>query len=416
MNRRRYECEIAVLLAAASLCLAGQEDGNPLSGKPVVELAAVLAGSTNEMDRLNAAKALEELVPQKQDVRRNRRAKPVEYPAVDESVVEVLVKGLHDQASSVRYVCRKALGRSGAAAIESLVAALSSENVDVRSYAADALGDMGVYADAEALPLEKAVPALTKLLSDKNYAVRVSAAMALSHIGARAAPALPQLIKLLDDREWAVADAAVRAVAQADPSGAKSVPALVKVLDNKKHDLREFACNELKALGVKAKAAIPALIELLDADRDSWYAGKAAAEALIAIVSYDKRKTKDDPAPDIRAAVIGAIAQSVSSQTAPFVRLDRLQALFIPGNIACPMGKEVLPALPHALKLLEKWMKKPPWGDPRGKLAAFLARAGVHAPEQVVPVITKLLDDPEIRKDEKGTKLMQGLLKKLEAK
>lgn len=421
MNRGQFKCGIAVLLAA-SLCLAGEEEANPLSGKPVAELAAVLAATANEMDRLNAVKALDELVPQKQDVRRNRGSKPVEYPAVDRAVIEVLVKGLHDPASSVRYVCRKALGRSGAAAIEDLVAALSSDDVDVRSYAADALGDMGVYADAEAQPLEKAVPALTKLLSDKHYAARVSAAMAMSHIGVRAAPALPQLIKLLDDKEWAVADAAVQAVAAADPEGRRSVPALVKVLGSRKHDLREFVCNELAAMGPKAKAAIPALIKLLDTDRESWQAGKAAANALASIISVDKAQTPAVPVTDQeRRVVVAAIAQSAAKQKYPFMQDDRLFVLFptIRHGVANPdlsgdLGREALPALPLALARLKAWMRQPPspW-IPRKGLVDLLALVGAHAKTEVVPVVKELLANSEI--DEKqGRKQLEDLLKALE--
>ena len=414
MSRTMTLCNLALICLAGS-ALAKPEERNPLADKSVPELASILSQSKDEALRLNASKALRAKMPQK-SVRLRRGQKTPAYPKADADLVKALLRGLHDTSSGVRYECRKGLGCGGETALSGLLAEMASKEADARSYAADALGDMGTYPDAAGLPLDKALPALQKALSDKDYRVRVSAAMALSKIGARSAPALPQLIRLLDDEKWAVADAAVRAVGQADPSGVKSVPALVRVLDNKKHDLREFACNELKAMGAKAKAAIPALIKLLDADRESWYAGKGAADALMAMVSYDKRKIKDDPAADVRAGVISAIAQSVNNQAAPFVKLDRLQALFIPGNVACPMGEEVLPALPHALELLEKWMKKPPWGDPRGKLAAFLARVGGHAPEQVVPVVTRLLDDPEIKKDEKGTKLLQDLLNKLEAK
>lgn len=414
MSRIVALCSLA-LAGLAGPVLAKPREENPLVNKSVPELAFILSQSKDEALRLNASKALRAKMPQKTD-RLRRGQKTPAYAKADAEVIKALLQGLHDTSSGVRYECRKGLGCGGETAISGLLAEMASKEADVRSYAADALGDMGTYRDAADLPLEKAVPALQKALSDRDYRVRVSAAMALSRIGPRSAPALRQLIRLLDDEEWAVADAAVRAVAQADPSGVESVPALVKVLANRKHDLREFVCNELKAMGVKAKTAIPALIKQLEADRYSWYAGKAAADALIAIVSYDKRKLGEDPAADIRAGVIGAIAQSVASQTTPFVKLDRLQALFIPGNIACPIGREALPALPYALELLGKWMKEPPWGDPRPKLTKFLSTVGVHARDQVVPAVKALLDDPETKKDEKGTKLLQSLLSTLEAK
>ena len=414
MNGRKALCGLALTFLAGS-ALGKPEEGNPLADKSVPELASILSQSKDEALRLNASKALRAMMPQKSERLKGGQKTPA-YAKVDADVVQALLQGLHDSSSGVRYECRKGLGCGGETAIGGLAAKIAGEETDVRSYAADALGDMGTYPDADALPLDKAVPALQNALGDKDYRVRVSAAMALSKIGPRSSPALPQLIGLLDDDEWAVADAAVRAVAAADPDGKQSVPALIRVLSSTKHDLREFACNELAAMGQNARPAIPALIRLLDADRYNWYAGKAAAVTLMSMVAHDPRKAKEDPASEIRAEIVGAIAQSVNNQTTPFVKLDRLQALFIPGNITCPMGKEVLPALPYALELLGKWMKKPPWGDPRGKLAAFLAIAGVHKPEQVVPVVTRLLEDPEIKKDEKGTKLLQDLLKKLEAK
>jgi len=413
-------CGLAVLSAAWSVGAAAQKAANPLEGKSLAELAAVLADSGDEVARHNAVRAIAAGVPEKKRRTTRPPKQAPQYASTDNGVVAVLVRGLGDGASSVRYACREALGRCGAAAVGPLVKALASENIDTRSYAADALGDIGVYDDADAQPLDRALPALTKLLGDKHYAVRVSSAMALSRIGVRAAPALPKLIALLDDAEWAVADAAVRAVAAADPSGKQSVAALVKVLGNTRHDLREFVCTELGDMGPKAEAAIPALIELLDTDRNSWQAGKAAAGALGAIVSIDPKQPDAATVSDeTRTIVIASIAKSAAAQKVPFMQNVRLFVL-LPNlhrqygqhHYTGPLGKEALVALPLAMQRLQQWMVRGSAWIPRRELVAFIGEVGVHAKGEVIPVVKALLADKKL--DPKtGRQELEGLLKKL---
>ncbi len=405
---------VVIACAMFLLCAASLVVGAPQQGKPTAELRGTLANGKTELERLNAAKALDALVPAKQlpDPRRQQEAPDAKPVAAD--VVAALLRGLEDPAGSVRYVCRQSLGRSGETAIPGLLAALESANPDARSYAADALADMAQYTDASALPLEQVVPGLTRALDDKDYAVRVSACLALKHVGPRANSALSKLIGRLKDKEWSVAEAAVQAVAAVDPSGKDSVPALAKVLRRRRHELREIVCQELGALGSKADAAVPALIKLLDADKDNWFAGKAATDALMQMAAYDARRTPEDPAADMRPRILAAIARSAATQEAPFVRQDRLTALFVPGHLTCPMGEEVLPALPYALETLKLWMHQPPnrW-VPRQGLVNFLAVAGVHAKPEVAAAVKELLADKTIDQTQ-GVKQLEYLLKKLE--
>jgi len=420
MTTLKIVCGMAVLSAALLMGTAAQRAANPLEGKPLAELTAILAGSGDEVARHNAVKAIAADVPDKKRRTTRPPRQTPQYAPVDKRIVQVLVGGFDDKAGSVRYACRQALGRCGATAIGPLVMALAGENVDVRSYAADALGDVGVYDDADAQPLDKAVPALAKLLSDKHYAVRVSAAMALSRIGIRAKPALAKLLELLDDPEWAVADAAVLAVAAADPGGKQSIAALVNVLDNTTHDLREFVCSELGDMGPKAAAAIPALIRLLDTDRNSWQAGKAAAGALAAIVSVDPKKPQAATVSDkTRAIVIAAIAKSAATRKVPFTQNARLFAL-LPGlhrqygrhHYTGPLGKEALAALPLAMQRLQQWMVRGSGWIPRRELIAFIGEVGLGAKGDVIPVVKSLLADKKL--DPKtGRQELESLLKKL---
>ncbi len=421
MNNHWLVCPFLALLVWPSVCRSADKPANPLTGKPVAALAGLLQASPDETVRFNAAKALDELVPQKKTrPRRIPKEIPI-YAPPDESVVKVLAAGLGDKASAVRHACRVALGRSGGVSIDDLIAAMADKHVEVRSCAADALGDMGTYDDADSQPLAEAVPALAEALSDTDYTVRVSAAMALSRVGVRAAQAVPRLVPLLEDDEWAVADAAVRAVAAVDPSGKRSVPALVKVLGNERHDLREFVCVELAEMGSQAEGAIPALIALLDTDRDSWQAGKAAAEALAAIVSTDPKRPELIPVSEAqRKKVVAAIAKSAAAQRYPFTQDGRLFALLpnVPSNInrhhyTGDLGPEALPALPIALKRLERWSFAPnPWVPSRGVIE-FVGTVGVHAKGDVIPVVKALLANEELT-HEPSRKQLEDLLEKLE--
>jgi hypothetical protein len=410
MKRQVVLAAYAVFLLSA----ASQAAEAPHTGKPVAELRGILTSGKTELERLNAAKALDALVPAKQLPDPRRKQETPDAKPVSADVVAALLPGLEDSAGSVRYVCRQALGRSGETAMPGLLEALKSANPDARSYAADALADMAQYTDAPTLPLEQAVLTLTRALDDKHYAVRVSACLALKHFGPKAESALSKLIRRLKDKEWSVAEAAVQAVAAVDPSGKDSVPALAKVLRSRRHELREMVCQELGALGPKAKAAVPALIKLLDADKDNWFAGKAATDALMQIAAYDARKTPEDPAADVRPRIIAAIANSAAMQEAPFVRQDRLTALFVPGHLTCPIGAEVLPAIPVALETLKAWMRPPlnPW-VPRQGLINFLAVVGVHARPEVVAAVKALLADKTVDQT-RGVKQLEQLLKKLE--
>ena len=431
MNRHAMICGLLVLASTFSTAIAAKEQPvNPLAGKPLAELTKILKTSDSEPTRIHAVGAISANVSGKTRTGGKPPKEQPTYVDADAKVVAALVAGLGDKASSVRYACREALGRCGTNAVAPLVAVLADKNDEVRDNAAAALGDIGVYNDADAMPLEQAIPGLTKLLADENYAVRVSAAMAVSRIGVRGAPAIDKLIKLLDDDEWPVIEAAVRAVAAVDPDGTKSVPALVKVLDNKTHDHRQFVCEELAAMGARAEGAIPALIKLLDTDRNSWQAGKAAANALTAIIALDP-KSPDAPtvSAETRTIVISAVAKSAADPTkVPFVQNGRLYAL-LPKvgrseGYTGPLGAEALPALPVALTRLQEWLIPYRHWVPRRQVVNFIAAVAPHAEnkDEVVKIVQDLLAHKDFaggvdeRLQATARKELETLLTKLQAK
>jgi len=411
-----------VCIALTASIVNAEEAVNPILGKPVARLEKVLKSDAPELNRLNAAKALMGLAPQKQaKVKRGQEVPKREVNPINPELLNAFVVGLNDSACSVRSICRQGLVACQLNSVPALIAALTHKNDYVRMYAAYALTDIAraEFRDnmSSTLPLSDAVPALTKMLDDKNYAVREAATVALWHFRTAAAPALDKLIKLLNDDEFSVADAAVHAVAAADPSGEKSVPALAKVLKQSKHELREIVCNELGAMGQKAHKAFPELIKLVNVDRDSWYAGKAACGALIKIVTYQAKDAAGNPTTDLAAEVrpqaIGAIVQSALNHKAEFCRNDRFTSLYIKSNLVCPMGPEALPLLPKTLDMLKEWMpRKKSKYMPRSELCTLIVRIGRQDTSKVLPLIKELIADKTT--DPGGLKQLQQMLKDLE--
>jgi hypothetical protein len=107
---------ILILLCMSPLCggITQAAEHSP-GGKPIPELRGVLVNGKTELDRLNAAKALEALIPAKQRPD-PRLQQPTVTNSVSPDVVAALLPGLADSACSVRYVCRQALGRGGPSA------------------------------------------------------------------------------------------------------------------------------------------------------------------------------------------------------------------------------------------------------------------------------------------------------------
>lgn len=96
----------------------------------------------------------------------------------DETAVPALVDALADPFYSVRYPAMNALAAIGEPAVESLLEAARSGEEAGRSYALEALGEIG---DA------RAVDALIAALTDPDWSVRASAARALGSFDSRRA-------------------------------------------------------------------------------------------------------------------------------------------------------------------------------------------------------------------------------------
>jgi HEAT repeat protein len=110
-----------------------------------------------------------------------------------------------------------------------------------------------------------AVPVLTKLLSDKNEAIRENACGALGTIGAGAKAALPELKKALTDPSPLVRFVAATSITLIDPSQTDAVRVLAGFLKDPDAGIRQIAASNLLQLREKAQ---PAVSELILALRD----------------------------------------------------------------------------------------------------------------------------------------------------
>src|SRR5262249_9222526 len=140
-----------------------------------------------------------------------------------------------------------------------LEAALWDGNVDVRRWAAVALGNVGP-------PAATAVPALVKVLrQDRDARARVLAATALAWLGPRARKAIPALLEALKDDDVRT-DAGI-SLKKLVPD-ASALPALLELLRDKRGEVRAEAAAVLGYMGAASKPALPALIRTLREDKD----------------------------------------------------------------------------------------------------------------------------------------------------
>ncbi len=179
------------------------------------------------------------------------------------------------------------------------IAALSDDNADVRSRAADDLGTLGESA-AEATPLliqalrdayepvslnaaytlgaigAPAVPHLIEALSDNNNAARRMAAYALAAVGE---PAVAALSEALQHSEEAVRLEAAYALAQIGSSAESALPALMERTKDECVEVRRYLAEAFGGLGPIAAPAVPVLTDMLVSDDD----GQARFEAALAL-------------------------------------------------------------------------------------------------------------------------------------
>jgi len=195
--------------------------------------------------RVSAARALMEL--------QSRRAAP--------ALLQVLA---HDPDAQVRDAATAALGRVGSrAVVTALTHVLDNlhEDLDVRSGAAEALGDIALVKRSTAAP---AVPSLLAALSDKDAWIRHDSAVALGYL--REPRALSPLVALLrSDPDLRVRESAAGALGWIKSQD--GLEPLLSVLENKSESLGLRQCAVSALYHIPSRSALAALLRALhDAD------------------------------------------------------------------------------------------------------------------------------------------------------
>jgi len=192
----------------------------------------------------------------------------------DESMAAPLGKALSDQVQWVRMDAVLVLSRMGHGAkdaVPTLVRALDDKanrqlmepiNRSVFDLAIETLGKIGPDA-------KEAVPALSKITTEKDMVNRVNAAESIWKINKDLKLTMPVFLEGLKSEDFRACDEALEALDLVGPDGKEAVPLLIKVLADKNRtaQTRGSAAKVLGNIGVEAKAAVPALVAGLD-DRD----------------------------------------------------------------------------------------------------------------------------------------------------
>jgi hypothetical protein len=420
------------LAGVLTLCLAwgclhaAPDTPEAYLSKPIGQLKKIIESGDSEIDRIHAAKAIGDMLKTPAKPKRGKAPTPLRQLNASERKLslEAAGIGIGDSSCAVRHYSRKTLALLGEDAVPILKAALAGKDINKLQAACLVIYDMGKRRGRSdsSLPagIDVVAPGVTRALEHDSYVVREAAATACRGLGPIAAAALPQIIKLLGDKEFSVANAAVHAVAAVDPSGEKSVSALTKTLDSP-HDLREFICVELGAMGQNAGPAVPALAKIVNVDRNSWHAGKAACNALMAIVAFNPRgsdgKVVKDKVAAVRPIALAAIIDGALNNKSAFRQQDCFNALFIRPHLHCPFGKEAGPLVARVMTNLSQYASEKPtrWGPPLDEtcnLAARIAQTNPKMKQELIVLARGLLKNQKTHKSHASR--LEKMLKALE--
>ena len=203
--------------------------------------------------------------------------------------IPALEKALHDKESEVRQYSAETLSTLNRESIPVFIRLLSDYDENVRKTAAESLGKMG----QEAID---SVPALTKLLHDQSFEVRVAAEEALKTILNK-----DEFSQILSQENNHQVEKEAPKVIEPQPVEIESVSELIKALKDEDYNTRQAAAEKLGKMGPKAKKAIPSLTAALD---DDWNVVRLAAkDALRAIGEQDNIERRSPKIPRERPAL-----------------------------------------------------------------------------------------------------------------
>jgi HEAT repeat protein len=171
--------------------------------------------------------------------------------------IDGLIKAIQDPDLEYSITTASQLTRIdfkiGSDFIPILIAGLKHPAWSVREDVITALGRLGPKA-------KSAVPALVKVLNDKNEIIRRDAAFALGRIGPKAKAAVPALIEKIDEFGL-VREEVIEALKNI---GVAALPELIKSLKSKNKIIRRKTAVSIGEIGIVAKDALPALNNALE--------------------------------------------------------------------------------------------------------------------------------------------------------
>ncbi|WP_406695840.1 HEAT repeat domain-containing protein [Singulisphaera sp. Ch08] len=252
-----------------------------------------------------------------------------------EAAVPSLIRALHDPQCLVGDKAAMALGQVGVAAVPALIEVLHGHDPDARRRAMTALGGIG----------PKAAPALTDLVravADPDEEIRTVAAEALGEIGIgpEAVAAIPGLIAAGKDPDRIVRKNATEALGKIRPRDDRVIPALITTLRDRDSDVRAASGDALTLIG---EPAFPGLWDLLRDDDDEDARDRAAwtlSRIANPVYKHDDHETDEQAA--IRVKVPREALLAGLKDPDERVRAGASRALGY-------MGKEIVPALVVAL-------------------------------------------------------------------
>jgi HEAT repeat protein len=195
--------------------------------------------------------------------------KPEQTFNIEEFIIKYIIKPLIAALSSddenVRKEAIEALSQLGKLAVEPLIQALSSDDGKVCIGAATALGRIGDL---------RAIEPLINALKDYSEAVRLASAEALAKIGE---PAVEPLIQALNSDSWLVRSGAANALGKiGDP---RAVEPLINALKDESWQVRLAAANALGSMG-DPRAVEPLISALSDNNENVRLAAIAALTSI----------------------------------------------------------------------------------------------------------------------------------------
>ncbi len=237
-------------------------------------------------------------------------------PAAREAL-PVLLAALENNDDAIRWHAMEALAGIGEPAVSGLAKSIEKHSARSILLAIGAAGRIGAKA-------RNCVPALLKLVGDKDALTRLEAARALPRIDPAEAGVADALAKVLGDAEFSVRWGAARALGEAGPAAKAAIPALEKALSDKRREVQRAAAL---ALGKMGTVAVPVL-------------GKALKDTDVAVRKYATRALAKTGAAGVKALTV-----ALSDKDAE-VRREAVWSLGLIG----PAAKDAVAALEKVRK------------------------------------------------------------------